>query len=326
MKTPKLLIVLTAILSAVCCSARTWTDHRGKTVEAELVGESYGTLTLKTDEGKILKIAVAKLSKADQDFVKAQSREKPSATPGLSFKSETAGGKSAAVVAGDPEVVKLMAPGTIFKRTARGDTGISYHVYTPPGFDAQNPPPLIIAFSPGGSGMQMVNAMKASAEKAGWVLIGCNDLKNKMDDNGVERKMEDEVLDDIFAVVPNNPGRIYLAGLSGGALRAYNLCARRDERTTGIIAYGGWLGGDEYATKLDYCKYMAVAIVNGDKDKAANSWIAKDTGRLEKSRCTVKHYSFPGGHEIAPAAVMDDVIAWLNKEWEKSGCKRTRWR
>ncbi len=326
MNVTKFCVFFMVMLSGDYCSARTWTDYRGKTVEAEFIGESYGTLTLKTAEGNMLKIAISKLSKADQEFVRALNAEKSSSTPGLAFKSEDAGAKRAKVVAGDPEVVKQMAPGTVFQRRAKGDTGISYHVYTPTGFDAQNPPPLIVSFSPGGSGMQMVNSMRASAEKAGWVLIGCNDLKNKMDAKGVESKMESEVLDDIFAVIPHNSGRIYLGGFSGGALRAYNLCARREERTAGIIAFGGWLGGEAYSARQDYCKYMAVAIVNGDKDKAANGWIAQDKSKLEKSRCTVKHFSFPGGHEIAPAAVVDDVIAWLNEDWEKSGFKRSQWR
>ena len=317
------------VASVVLCGlgyARTWTDFRGKSIEADFVSYEYGMVTLKTLEGNTLKISLSKLSKDDQAFVKEISAEK-SDPKTLSFNNSSKTPVSVGPVAGDPEVVKLMVPGKVFRRTASGDHAMTYHVYTPTGFDAESPPPLIISFSPGGSGVQMVNSMKASAEKAGWVLIGCDRLSNTMKEaEPVRRKMEDEVLSDIYTVIPNNPDRIYLAGLSGGALRAYNLSARREERITGIIAYGGWLGGEEYSTKEDYCKYMAVAIVNGDNDKAANSWIAKDEYKLKKHRCSVKHFSFPGGHVIAPASVIDEVILWLKEDWEQNGVKRTKWR
>jgi len=315
------LFVVTVVISV---HGRTWSDYKGKTVEAEFVSSKYGMVTLRTGEGKTMKISLAKLSKEDQAFVKKNSKKKPAAKSSLSFSSSS----STAVepVAGDPEVVKLMVPGKVFKRVAKGDTGISYHVYTPTGFDPENPPPLIISFSPGGNGLQMVNSMKSSAEKAGWLLIGCNQLKNNMKEESVViRKMEDELINDIFARIPNDPRRIYLAGFSGGAARSYGISARREERITGIIAYGGWLGGDKFFDK-PYCKYMAIAMVNGDGDKAANSWTSKDENALNRRSCNVEEFSFEGGHAIAPANVIDDVITWLNKDWDKSGAKRTKWR
>ena len=222
---------------------------------------------------------------------------------------------------GDPEVVAALQPGGLLSRTAAGDTGITYQVYVPGGFKAEAPPPVIIAFSPGGSGRQMVNAMKESAEKVGWLLVGCDKLKNSMPDERLERKMEDEVLADIFSKLPYQPKRIYFAGFSGGAMRSYELSARRKEKFAGIIAYGGWLGGRDNQRK-PFCSGMAVALMNGEKDGAANSWAGSDTEVLKRRKCRVKPFSFPGGHGIAPAAVTDQAIAWLEEDWKKYGSKR----
>ena len=321
--------VMLAVLVLSCfldVESRTWSDHKGKTVEAEFVSFKYGMVALRSGAGKTMKISASKLCKEDQAYVKELSEKKSAPKSTLSFRSSSAAGTAVEPVAGDPEVVKQMVAGKIFKLTAEGEHVMTYHVYTPTGFNAEAPPPLIISFSPGGSGVQMVNSMKASADKAGWVLIGCDRLKNSMkEESAVVRKMEDELLNDIFSRIPNDPRRIYLAGFSGGAARSYGISARREERITGIIAYGGWLGGDKFFDK-PYCKYMAIAMVNGDGDKAANSWVARDDNALSRRKCHVEQFSFKGGHAIAPANVIDDVITWLNDDWSKSGVKRTKWR
>ena len=222
---------------------------------------------------------------------------------------------------GDPEVVATLQPGKMLSRTAAGDTGMTYQVYVPTTFKADAATPVIIAFSPGGNGKQMVNAMKDSAEKAGWLLIGCDKLKNGMSDDRLQQKMEDEVLADIFGKLPYNPKRIYFAGFSGGAMRSYELSARRKEKFAGIIAYGGWLGGQENQRK-PFCNGMAVAQVNGEKDAAANSWADRDADALKKRKCRVKKFSFPGAHALPPADVTDKSIAWLEEDWKKYGSKR----
>jgi len=214
-----------------------------------------------------------------------------------------------------------LSPGEVTSGTAEGETGISYEIYTPTSFTAGNPPPVIIAFSPGGKAKQMIRAMKDSAEKAGWILVGCNKLKNGLEGNELAYQMEDELLDHLYSKLPHDPCRVYLAGFSGGAMRAYEISARRKERIAGIIAYGGWLGGQGYYD-LEYCKYMAVAMVNGTNDSGANNWADKDEAVLDDRRCEVKQFSFDGKHQIAPSDVTDECIEWLEKEWLRHGSKK----
>ena len=55
---------------------RTWTAVNGKEVEAEFVSNSDGLVSLKMKTGKVFKVPLNKLSKADQDFLKAKSPPK----------------------------------------------------------------------------------------------------------------------------------------------------------------------------------------------------------------------------------------------------------
>jgi len=302
-------LLLSALIFAAIhqLSARTWTSSGGDTVEAEYVSSRSGYVELKTDAGKRFRIHVSNLSQADRDYVSKRLSQGIGRPP--------APGPKPKIVAGDPAFVAKMKPGGVIKRNAAGETGISYNIYTPGNFDTNSIPPIVIAFSPGGSGMQMVNAMKQSAEKAGWILVGVDKLRNNMKDDALSDKMEDEVLDDIFKNVPHNSARIYMAGFSGGAMRAYIISSRRKEPFAGIIAYGGWLGGND--ADRDYCKNMAVAIVNGEKDRNANAWIDKDRSKLRRRKCEVEVFEHEGGHQIAPPSVTSEAIAWMEEEWQK---------
>ncbi|MBL9114236.1 MAG: PQQ-binding-like beta-propeller repeat protein [Verrucomicrobiaceae bacterium] len=68
------LIVSGAVLlgsAQLKAEVRTWTDSTGQfKIEAELVGIQGGQVTLKRPDGSIAKLPLARLSKADQDFLK----------------------------------------------------------------------------------------------------------------------------------------------------------------------------------------------------------------------------------------------------------------
>jgi len=64
---------------------------------------------------------------------------------------------------------------------------------------------------------------------------------------------------------------------------------------------------------------MAVAFVNGDADRAANSHVGMDARELKKRRCEVREFKFPGAHVIAPREVTASVIAWFDDDWQRRG-------
>ena len=70
----KTLIPFLVFCLIATCNAelRTWTSIVGTKVEAELVSLTGNQVTLKTKAGKTLKLPLNKLSKADQEFLKAK--------------------------------------------------------------------------------------------------------------------------------------------------------------------------------------------------------------------------------------------------------------
>lgn len=70
-----LLVSLSLILPADAALARTWTSLDGNfSIDAELVDNTATTVRLKRGDGSVISVPLAKLSKADQDFVAAQSK------------------------------------------------------------------------------------------------------------------------------------------------------------------------------------------------------------------------------------------------------------
>jgi predicted esterase len=223
-----------------------------------------------------------------------------------------------------PSIVPAaLTPGQTVTFTAQGETKTTYHVYTPSA--CQTNAPMLVLFSPGGDGTGMVAAFRESADQAGWIVVGCDKLSNELEGKPEERTVEKELMDDIIARIPHAPNRLYLGGFSGGAERAYLLAARRSETITGIIAMGGWLGG-QGNYKLPFCKHMAVAIVNGTEDKNANSWSAADTKVLKERQCTVKEFPFAGKHAMPGPETIGAVLGWLNSaaEGRRAGDRPTQ--
>ncbi len=207
--------------------------------------------------------------------------------------------------------LKLKA-GNVVSSQSNGKHKIRYHVFAPANYQPGIPLPMCIAFSPGGDGRGMVNNLRSSMAGVGWICVGVDKLRNGME-RELEIEMEDEVLPVILEQIPHS--RLYYAGMSGGAMRCFQISGRRKETVTGILSYGGWLGGyGQHKLKLPYCKKMRVAFINGDSDKNANGWIATDSAILRKRQCEIEVFQFPGGHVIAPAPITDKAIAWMEKE------------
>jgi hypothetical protein len=75
-----LALLMLSWLSVGQAAARTWTDKKGKEIEAELVEVKSGMAVLKLENGKTIKKAIATLSAEDQEFIK-ESADAPDPTP-----------------------------------------------------------------------------------------------------------------------------------------------------------------------------------------------------------------------------------------------------
>ena len=193
-----------------------------------------------------------------------------------------------------------------------GEHKVPFHAYYPKSYDGSKKLPMLILFSPGGGGKGIMRNFIKPANELGWILVGCDKLKNNLDGD-IGDAMFAEMLPDIEKSVTHNPERLYMGGMSGGAMRAYGYSATVDRPWKGIVACGGWLGGSKYYD-LEYQKKMTIAIVNGDKDNNANAYIDPDTTVLKKRRCKVKTFSFPGGHSVGPPETLLEAMQWVDSQ------------
>lgn len=277
-------LILIWILASVLVHAqeRTWTSADGKQLVGELLRDSGESVVLKI-KNKEFTIPLARLGDEDRQWVETRRKE-------MEEKK-----KEFAALAG-----------TIKTYPTNADQKVTFHVYYPTKYSPESPLPMIILFSASGHGKSILEKFRESCEAMGWVGVGCDTFKNGVAGTILD-PMFGELLPIIEKTIVHNPERLYLGGMSGGALRALQYTAKFDRPWKGVISCGGWLGK---AFDLNYREGMAVAWVNGDNDKNANSWIEKDSAVLKKKNCKTKIFHFPGGHEIGPTATLTEAMRW----------------
>ena len=277
--------------------ARTWTSAEGKSLEAELIDydAAAGTVKIKRKDGKEFTLKKATLSEKD-----------------IAHLDELEAAKLEALEAAKAKAAALA--GTTTSHASSGEHAVPFHVHFPKSYDGSKKLPMLILFSPGGNGKGMIDKFKDAAESMQWVLVGCDKFKNGMKED-LGDLMFGELLPDIEKTVEHDPEYLYLGGFSGGGMRSFDYSAKFKRPWKGIVSCGGWLGGPDNWDQ-DYTKKMAVAMVNGDGDKAANSWVDKDTDHLKGFKCKARKFEFPGGHAIAPTEVLIEAMKWIVDEQE----------
>jgi hypothetical protein len=298
----KIQLIYLLLLTLLMCGSspaelRDWESANGKRIVAALVSydAAKGTLRIRRVDGIEYTLAKDKLSQADQTYLDDYAKRRD--------EEQAAAAKAAAEVAGKTVAHKVP-----------GDPEVQFHVYHPTTYGKAGKMPMIILFSPGGSGPGILNSFREAAEECGWIAVGCGHLRN-----GMEEKESHEVfsrmLPQIEKAVPHHdPGRLYLGGMSGGAMRAFVVTAEFDRPWKGVVSCGGWLGAEP---RRDYRKHMAVAFVNGDKDRGANSYVVRDTEILESDRAKCKSFEFPGEHVVGPKPVLVEAMKWVAAETKK---------
>lgn len=292
------LLLLTLVLSGSSpAELRDWESADGRKIVAELVSydAASGSLRIRRVDGSEYSLSREKLSQADQAYLTDYARRRD--------EELAAAAKAAAAVAG-----KTVA------HDVPGDPAATFHVYYPTVYGKAGKLPMLILFSPSGGGPSILNSFREAAEECGWIAVGCGYLRNGMDEK-VGHEVFTRMLPLIEKAVPNHdPERLYLGGMSGGASRAFMFSAAFARPWKGVISCGGWLGTEP---ERDYPKRMAVAFVNGDKDRGANSYVVRDTEILEKNRAKCRLFEFPGGHVIGPKPVLVEAMKWVEKETRK---------
>lgn len=293
-------LVFTVALAPACVfgnsEIREWKLEEGGSMKAEIahIDEDDNIVILRDVNGNETSVAIDALSMIDQAWLK----EWMEMNEELAAKAEELGGR--------------------FQRyEGKGEkytTG--FYVYEPSGKIAQSgsPGPLMMLFCPSGKPVRFLLRHIEAAEEVNITLVTADHFRNRLKNEEAAGRFE-ELLPLIAEAVPYDPDRFFLGGTSGGAMSAFILSARfQDVKIAGIYSNGGWLGRSP-GNLRPYPAYR-VALVNGDKDNAANAYNNSVTRILQDRDATVGMFAFEGGHQVPPPSVQAKSFRWLLGEFD----------
>jgi hypothetical protein len=267
---------------------RDWALTSGESMrgEIEMVDEIAGTVRLRSDDGKESVVQMDQFSNIDRAWI----------LEWLELGEEL------------KELIKKFG-GRMEHFEGKGATlTTGFHVYHPSGAIAPGTPrPMMILFDPAGKPERYLTRHLEAAEQTKITLVTCEHIRNGQTAEETLARFK-ELFPLIQKSVPHDPKRIFLGGTSGGALNAFYFPASMPEIPwAGIYSNGGWLGA-EYERPYPATK---VAMVNGDRDVAANGWLDADSAVLQKRGATVVVIAFEGAHQIPPVSVQVKAFKWL---------------
>jgi hypothetical protein len=293
MKKRLLLLLFLCPLSSVNANdqMREWTLASGKKQQAEILtyDESHKQVTLRLADQTQVQISEGDFSSIDRAWI-------------LQWVEQDEEARNMLVKVG----------GTVTEHCGTGKFITPYAVYHPPVTAVVTKLPMLILFHPGGSGRRSIYQYIEAASAVGMTLVSLDYFRNTDNDPILEAEMLEcfkDLLPQIEATVAHDGKKVFMGGVSGGAWRSYHYSAQIDRPWAGIFADGGWLGGKIYYS-LPYPK-MRVAMVNGNKDTAANRYVDEDMARLQQAGSIVSIHSFEGAHQLAPPSVQQKVLRWL---------------
>jgi dienelactone hydrolase len=194
------------------------------------------------------------------------------------------------------------------------DPAQSYALYLPSSYTASKTWPIIYAFDPLAYGKTPVKLYREAAEKYGFIVAGSNNSRNF---SGAEtNKAILAVWQDTHDRLSLDPRRIYATGFSGGARAATSMALRcAGCQIAGVIAHGaGYPASVDASQKVSFIYFVAV----GDQDF---NWpeIMELRRKKEEAGAAYRVRVFPGEHQWAPGAVIEEAIEWIQLKAMQSG-------
>jgi len=190
----------------------------------------------------------------------------------------------------------------------------SYALYLPSTYSATRRWPIIYLFDPDARGKLPVELYKDIAEKYGFIIVGSNNSRNFSNDEA--SKSMKAMWEDTHSRLSLDEHRIYTSGFSGGARVAGAMALTCSQcQFAGVIAHGAGYPSLRKPGAEDGLLYFFAV---GDRDFNWPEVIAIRRAREEKGL----HYrvrTFPGGHQWAPAEVMQEAIEWMMLNSMRSG-------
>ena len=193
--------------------------------------------------------------------------------------------------------------------------GFVYDCYLPPAYSTNGPAlPILYTMNPAGGGM--ISTFRQACSNFNIICIGITQPRNGLP--------WDQVLQAYYAVtldvrerVLYDPTEELAGGFSGGGECAYMFSRFRSQHVAGLIELAGWLARINSGTTVQYYGIdrvqtnLLIARATGDMDTNAIFYNPMDSNFLATCGVKIVDYSFNGGHQVPPEAVIESCLQWV---------------
>ncbi len=187
-----------------------------------------------------------------------------------------------------------------------GDSKQSYALYLPSTFSAVRKWPIIYLFDPLARGEVAVEAVRAAAEKFGYIVVASNNSRNgPMADSTTAANA---VWRDTQERFPVEEQRRYLAGMSGGARLVTAIALSCDGCAAGVIANAAGFPIDKAPQRNMKFAYFG-AVGNADFNYGEFVELRK---KLKEAGAQYRIRIFDGQHGWAPPEVWLEALNWMD--------------
>lgn len=327
------------LLLSLPLSARTWSNLDGQKIEADYVSSDGVTVVLNRN-GKEVQYAMAKLSAADQVFIRGQAAAIPARTQALTgWIQDFAIAKPAFTEAS--LYLSHHNAKAVYQAFAKGDfpsgwdtnkkevkTEFAYDaataktvVYVPPGYDGTKPFGVYLHVSPGDQG-QNSNGYGPVMDRLNLIYISPKGTSNNQP--MLRRiKLAVDALSSVQARYRIDPKRISVGGFSGGGHIGMLIHAMFPDTFMGSVSHaaqsylprsascGHFPGLDARDLKSGVLKDHKWCVISGDQDQ--NYAEILSTSKLwEAGRMNYQFFDVKGmAHSEAPPERLEVGLKWL---------------
>jgi dienelactone hydrolase len=181
----------------------------------------------------------------------------------------------------------------------------TYALYVPSTYTPAKKWPIVFAFDPAARGDRPIEALKAGAEKYGYIVAASNNSRNGPWPPEIEAAQA--VSDDTRAILSIDDHRIYFTGLSGGARVAARI-AQICKCAAGVYLNGAGFPIGTTPSPKDSVFPVFAAVGNVDFN-------FPEVTRLDDALAAAgyPHFLryFDGPHEWAPSEVGEEALGWF---------------
>lgn len=184
-----------------------------------------------------------------------------------------------ALIAAGPQLTALR-PGDYTRQLSVGGLERTYHVHVPPGYDPRKPAPVVLVLHGAlmnGPIMEWFCGVSKKADEAGFIAVypdgtgpggklytwNAGSFPGKLNPKAADDvAFIGKLLDELPQLLPVDRKRIYLSGMSNGAMMAYRLAVELPNRFAAVCAISGTLALEDAEPKTP----MPILHMHGTKD------------------------------------------------------------